>query len=228
MPCSAQKPREVGHARHRAVGVHDLADHARGRAAGEAGEVDGGLGLARALQHAARARAQREDVAGLDEVARPHGGIDGDLDRVRAVGGRDAGRDALARLDRDREGRLVRRLVVRDHHAQPELVAALRRERQADQPAAVRGHEVDGLGRDVLGGHAEVALVLAVRGVDDDDHASRPGSSSMASSMRQNGEAERVVSVPRLTGDRSCGHCAQTAMGSAGARRTSPAGPPRG
>ena len=40
-------------------------------------------------------------VTGLDEVARRRGRVDGDLHRVRPVGGADAGRHALARLDRD-------------------------------------------------------------------------------------------------------------------------------
>ena len=145
---------EVGHARHRAVLLHDLADHAGRRQAREPREVDRALGLARALERAAGARAQREDVAGLHDVARAHAGIDRDLDRAGAVARRDAGLDALARLDRDGERGLVRRLVVRHHQAQAELVAALRGQRQADQAAAVRRHEVDRLGRHELGGHA--------------------------------------------------------------------------
>ena len=43
---------------------------------------------------------------------------------------------------------------------------------QADQAAAVLRHEVDGFGRDLFGGHGEVAFVFAVFVVDDDDHAS--------------------------------------------------------
>ena len=61
---------EVGDAGHRPVVVHDLADHAGRREAGEAGEVDRRLGLAGALEHAAGLGLQREHVAGLDEVAR--------------------------------------------------------------------------------------------------------------------------------------------------------------
>ena len=53
---------------------------------------------------------------------------------------------------------------------QLERVGLLLGERQADQAAAVLGHEVDGLGRDLLGGHGQVALVLAVLVVDEDDH----------------------------------------------------------
>ena len=90
---------------------------------------------------------------------------------VGAVVRRDAGRDALARLDRDGEGGAERRLVLVGHLAQPELVAALLRQAQADEPAGVRDHEVDGLGSRELGRDREVALVLAVFVVDDDHEA---------------------------------------------------------
>ena len=43
------------------------------------------------------------------------------------------------------------------------------------EAAAVAGHEVDDLGRDLLGGDGEVALVLAVLVVDDHDHAALRG-----------------------------------------------------
>ena len=62
-------------------------------------------------------------------------------------------------------------LVVRHHHREPELLEALLREREADQAAAVAGHEVDGLGRHLLGGDAEIALVLAILVVDEDHDA---------------------------------------------------------
>ena len=55
-----------GAARARAVFVEDLADHAGRRQAGEAREVDRRFGVADALQHAAVARAQREDVPAVD------------------------------------------------------------------------------------------------------------------------------------------------------------------
>ena len=82
---------------------------------------------------------------------------------------------ALARLDRRREGGAERRLVVLGHRAQPELVAALLGQAEADQAAPVRGHEVDRLGRRELGGDRQVALVLAVGRVDDDDELARRG-----------------------------------------------------
>ena len=54
---------QVGHARHGAVVVHDLADDARRIKSGQAREIDAGFGVAGADQHAALARlglAQRE------------------------------------------------------------------------------------------------------------------------------------------------------------------------
>ncbi len=58
-----------------------------------------------------------------------------------------------------------------DHQRQVELPAPLLGQREADEAAGVAGHEVDRLGRDEVGGKHEVALVLAVLLVDEDDHA---------------------------------------------------------
>ena len=91
---------QVGQPRHRAVVLHDLADHRRRRESREARQVAAGLGVPGAHQHAARLRHQREDVAGLHDV----GGLRVRRDRrahgARAVGGGDAGGDALGGLDR--------------------------------------------------------------------------------------------------------------------------------
>ena len=62
-----------------------------------------------------------------------------------------------------------RRLVVVGHRAQAELVGALLGEAEADQPARVGRHEVDRVGRRELRGDRQVAFVLAVGIVDDDD-----------------------------------------------------------
>jgi len=57
------------------------------------------------------------------------------------------------------------------HEREVEVVAAVLGKRHADEAAAVLGHEVDGVGSDFLGGHGEVAFVLAVLVVNEDDHA---------------------------------------------------------
>ena len=191
---------QVAHARHRPVVVHHLADDAGRVQAREPGEVDRGLGLAAAPQHAARACPQREDVAGLDEVAGALARVDRDLDRARAVLRGDAGRDPLARLDRDREGGAEGRLVALGHRLQPQLVAALLGQAEADQPAAVRGHEVDRLGRRELGRDRQVALVLAVGGVDDDHE---PAVADVLDRLLDGGEGGGAVGRVHLAVDRN-------------------------
>ena len=162
---------EVGHARHGAVVVHDLADDAGGVEPGEPREIDAGLRVPGADQHAALARDQREHVARRDDVVVVLGGVDGGGDGAGAVVRGDAGGHALARLDRHREGGALPRLALARHVLEAQLVGALAREREADEAAAVLGHEVDGVGRRHLRRDDEVALVLAVLGVDQDDHA---------------------------------------------------------
>jgi hypothetical protein len=159
--------------RHRPVVVHHLADDGGGLETREAGEVHRPLGLPGAHEHAAAPRAQREDVPGARQVlgARvvAHGGEHG----VRAVLGADAGGDALRRLDADGEGGAERRAVrvLLHHERELQLLHPRLVEGEADEAAPVLRHEVDGVGRDLLRGDAEVALVLAVLVVDEDDHA---------------------------------------------------------
>ena len=68
--CSLAEFDELRHAGHGAVFTHDFADDAGRSESGDAREVHGGFGLAGADEHAAVARAQREDVAGAREVLR--------------------------------------------------------------------------------------------------------------------------------------------------------------
>ena len=141
---------------------------------GEAREVAAGFGVSGARQHAAGLRHQRKDVARLAQVLGARVRRDGRADRVRAVVRRDAGRDAFRRLDRHREIRALVEIGLAHHQRQAQLAAALARQRQADQAAAVARHEVDVLGAHLGGGHDQVAFVLAILVVHDDDHAALP------------------------------------------------------
>ena len=162
---------ELRTARHGAVLVHDLDDDGRGLEAGEARQIATRLGMAGARQHSARLRHDREYVAGLAQVLGSRIGPHGGAHRVGSIVGGDARRHALGGLDREREVGAQLAVGVADHERQPQLRAALARQRQADQPAAVARHEVDVRGRHALRGHDQVALVLAILVVHDDDHA---------------------------------------------------------
>jgi len=169
----AAEGNEVGDAGHLAVVAHDFADDAGGGEAGHPSEIDGGLGLSGADQNAAAARAQREDVAGTGEVGRGGAEIDGGADGAGAVRSGNASRHAFAGFDGLSKCGAEARGVLPRHGKEAQGVGALLGEGEADEAAAVAGHEVDGLGGDVLGGQGEVALVLAVLVVDYDDHAAR-------------------------------------------------------
>src|SRR5450830_1062866 len=162
---------QVGNSRHRAVFLHHLADDASGDQPGQLRQVDRGLGLTSALEHAARTSSERKDVARPNNVARALAGVDRNLDGVRPILNGDTGRDPFTSLDRDGESGLVRRLVELGHLLQSERVTTLRRERQADEAARVRGHEVDRLGSRELSGDGQISLVLSIRGVDNHHEA---------------------------------------------------------
>ena len=134
------------------------------------GDIDRGFGVAGADEDAAGPGDQREDMAGRDDRFGAVGGVDGDGDGARAVGGADAGGDSLAGLDRDGEGGLHAAAVGAGHRLEAELVGALLGQREADQAAAVAGHEVDRVGRRHLRRDDQVALILAILVVDEDEH----------------------------------------------------------
>ena len=109
-----------------------------------------------------------------------------------------------------------------DHQRDLELVEPLAGHRQADQPAAVRRHEVDRLGRHLLGGDRQVALVLAILVVDDDDHLAARGIASMASSIGANGPDAfaRPLAILMLRLSSHCLDCPAISLASSAARTT--------
>ncbi len=162
---------QIVHPRHRPVVLHDLADHARRVEPGKPRDIDRRLGMPGAHQHAAVARDQREDMAGRHDLVLALGGVDRHRDGARAIMRGNAGRHPVARLDRDGEGSFVAGAVLPAHQVEPELVDARAGERQANEAAAVRCHEVDRVGRRHLRGDDQIALILAVLVIDQNEHA---------------------------------------------------------
>ena len=162
---------KLRNARHGAVVVHDLADDAGGNQSGETREIDRGFGLSGADQHSTFAGAKRKRVAGTREIVRTSGGIDGDFDGLRAIVGGDSGGHAVVRVDGLGEGGAEVGGVLGRHGTQAKVVEPLLGHGETDQAASVLGHEVDGFGRDLFGGHGEIAFIFAVFVVDDHDHA---------------------------------------------------------
>src|SRR5258705_10207008 len=63
--------------------------------------------------------------------------------------------------------------VLLGHRRQPQRLTTLGHERQANEPAPMRGHEIDHLGGDGVGRADQVTLVLAVLVIRHDDELPR-------------------------------------------------------
>src|SRR5262249_23930804 len=102
-PMFAGEPDQLGQARHGAVVAHDFANDSDGPLPGELDQVDGRFGVAGPLEDAARARAQRENVAGLHEVFRNGRRLGHNADGFCTVRRTDTCGNAVRGIDTDLE-----------------------------------------------------------------------------------------------------------------------------
>src|SRR5262249_51886285 len=100
---------------HRAVVIHQLREDPDRRQAREPAQIDAGLGMSRAHQHAAVLGNQREDMARPHEIRRAGIAVGKRAYRVTALLRRNAGGEAVPYIDRNRESGAERRVVRRDH-----------------------------------------------------------------------------------------------------------------
>ena len=173
MPCSAREALEVRHARHRAVLVHDLADHAGGLEPREAREIDRRLGMPAAREHAAVDRAQRLQPAraGSDPPGRVPSAIATAMVRARSCA--DMPEPTPSRASIGVANAVPNRVWLPVSSVMSERPSSRMRSSVSaseTSPRAVRGHEVDRLGRRALGRDEEIAFVLAVLVVHEDHH----------------------------------------------------------
>ena len=160
---------QFGQPRHRAVIAHDLADHADGPAAAQFHQVHRRFRVAGALQHAAGLGAQGKDMPRLHQVFRHRGRVRHDLNGARPIRGADAGGNPARRVHAHLEIGFERLAVLRHHPLDAQLLQPVGRGGHADQATAVLGHEIDCLGCGVFSGHDQIAFILAVGVIDDDD-----------------------------------------------------------
>ena len=170
LPC---KLHEVRQPRHRAVIVHDLAQHRSRRMPRQPREIAARFGVTGARQHAALLRHEGKDMTGMNNILRLGVRRACHADRMRAVRRRNAGGHALRSFDRDGEVGPMHRSIHRCHRREIERSCACLRDRHANQTPAVLGHKVDHVGSDAIRGHDQIAFVLAVLFVDEHGHAPR-------------------------------------------------------
>ena len=160
---------QFGQPRHRAVIAHDLADHADGPAAAQFHQVHRRFRVAGALQHAARLGAQGKDMPRLHHIFRHRGRVRHDLNGARPIRGADAGGNPARRVHAHLEIGFERLAVLHDHAFDAQLLQPVGGGRHTNQSSTEFGHEINCLRRRVFGGHDQIAFILAVGVIDDDD-----------------------------------------------------------
>ena len=106
-------------------------------------------------------------IAGLCRFGHRH------LNGFGAVGGRNAGGHAFSGFNRHGESGAVDRAIAGRHGREFQKFATLAGEREANQATAKTRHEIDGFRRDMVRGQHQIAFVLAVFFIHQDDDAAR-------------------------------------------------------
>ena len=163
---------ELRHTCHGAVLVEYFDEAGSRLHTGEPGQVNGGFGVAGAGQYAAVLGVEGVDVSRAAETFGAHVGIGQGADGSGAVMAADACGATFQQVDGHGERSAQHTRVGLYLVLQSQLSAALVGNRGAEHAASVVQHEVHGFGRDQFGSHNQVALVLAVLIVHDNDKLS--------------------------------------------------------
>ena len=158
-----------------ALAVEYLDDDAGGLETGKLGQINARLGVAGTDEHAAGLAFERADVTGAAKVGGLGVGVETAANRPTAIRGADAAGHAQLgpRVDRDREGGAVCRGVLAHLRIKMEPLARFGRQTQAELARRLTDHEVDHFRRDKFSRADEIALVLAVLIIDQDDEPTR-------------------------------------------------------
>ena len=163
---------QLGHAGHGAVFVQNLDEGCSRLQTREASQIDSSLGVSGTTQDALVLGIEGIDVSGTAEVGRLTGGVGQCTDGGSAVVSADACSAAFQQVHGDGEGCAEHAGVVLHLMFQFEFLGAADGDGCAEHAAAVAQHEVHLLGGYHLGSCDEVAFVLAVFIVHDDDELS--------------------------------------------------------
>jgi hypothetical protein len=110
-------------------------------------------------------------MAGAREVAGPGLRIDRHMNRRGPIRRRNSRRNVFPRIDGHGEGRAERGGILNRLLREMEFFDSLGSQGETDQPAGIFGHEINGLGRHVLSGNDEIAFILAVFVIEEDDES---------------------------------------------------------
>ena len=113
---------QIGHPRHGAVIVHNFANHAGGRQAGQAGDIYRRLSMAGAYQDTAVTGHQGKNMARRRNIPSVTVGIDRNSDGPRPISGGNAGGNPVPRLNRNSKGSTMPGFIALRHEGQAQLL----------------------------------------------------------------------------------------------------------
>ena len=180
---------------HGAVVVGEFADDGDRRQTGKLAKIDRGLGMAGAHEHAAILGDQRKNMARPDEIARAHVAIGERAHGIRALLGRNAGRQSMTDIGGDGEGGAERRVIGGHHRRKVQPPRVVAGQRNADDAAAIADDEGHLFGGAKRSGDDQVALVLTIVVVGDSD--------DLATSESLDGVCDGIEHIESLKGWRA-------------------------
>ena len=161
---------QLRHTGHGAVVVDDFNESAGRGQASQPCQVHRSLGVSGTHQHTAVASTQRVDVTRTAQVVRSDIGIGQSLDSGSTVVHRHTGGATLAQqVDGNSEGGSQQRRVVMHLHVEVQFSATLFGDRGTEHTTTIFEHEIHMVRRYFFCRHDEIALVLAVLVVDNND-----------------------------------------------------------
>mmetsp|Transcript_23305 Transcript_23305/g.40404 ORF Transcript_23305/g.40404 Transcript_23305/m.40404 type:complete len:280 (+) Transcript_23305:3621-4460(+) len=165
------KIRQAGHL---AIFFHDLADHTGRIVPRQTGHVTSRFGMASPHQHAALSGAQRKHMARRGNIGGGRLRVDRRGNGQGTIRRGNAGADTFAGLDRHGKGRLMTGRIVHRHHRQTQRFNPVGGQGYTDQSAPMGGHEVHRLRRGEIGRDHQIALVLPVLMINQNEHTAQP------------------------------------------------------
>ena len=162
---------QLGTPHHLSIVIEDFTDDTGRIEVGQPSEIDARFGLTDSLQHPTWPATQRKDMAGPPQIFGRRCGINSNVDGLPTVPGGDPRRNAepFRPVYAYGECRSVGLCILVGHLLQTQRTASFGREGETNEPPAVLGHEIDGVGGHALGCTDQVALVFSILVVRHDD-----------------------------------------------------------
>ncbi|CAI8409258.1 MAG: Uncharacterised protein [Hyphomonas sp. TMED17] len=170
-----RKRHQLWQSRHRTIIIHNFTDHTRRVQTRHARNIDRRFSMPGPHQCSAIPRDKWKHMPGRNDVIRVERRIDSDIYRMRPIMRRNTRRDAVFCFDRHGKSRPHTFAIFPRHHMEVQGPGTLRRHRQTNQTTPETGHKIHHFRRRETCRNNQVAFILTVFSIDQNEHSSIPG-----------------------------------------------------